>query len=99
MALNQYTPIVPGPPPQYQLFARQIAVPVTANKVVSSREWYIAKILLGIASIITALAVLGIGGGLAGMFPTSNAFRDIALSFPPVGCSQYQPQHVEADNY
>ena len=57
-------------------------VPVYSNKVVSSRECYISKIVLGSASILTSLAIIGVGAGLVAVYPIELATLDIIYAFP-----------------
>jgi hypothetical protein len=67
--------------------SKQIPAPqvlVYSDKVVSSNASYITKIVLGSASILTALIIIGVGGGLMAKYPIDSAFRDVAFAFPPV---------------
>ena len=62
------------------------------NKVVSSRGWYNAKIVLGAISIVVCIIILGLGGALASSFPYSDwAWVDLILGYCPVCLSSHRP--------
>jgi hypothetical protein len=64
----------PGPQQAY-------AQPAQINKVVSSKGWYMTKIILGCFSLTTCVIIVGVGGALASIFRGELV---IAVAFPPV---------------
>jgi len=56
--------------------------PVYINKVVSSRGWYITKIVFGAFIITSDIIIFGVGGGLASAYYDWNGLLYILIVFP-----------------
>jgi hypothetical protein len=59
---------------------------LTQNKVVSSRGWYITKIVLGSFSLLTCVIIIGLAAGLVANFGVADdyAWIDFIVAYPVV---------------
>ena len=77
--------VLQQPAPGQQMAPQPIFIP--QNKVVSSKGFYITKIVFGSLSFTVAIIIIGIGGALVTQYPfITDSWIDLALSYPQV-CS------------